>query len=70
MNTRYHPAPPAPLSSMDSYTSWPGGVDPTVSLFRTDTQKGGKTRRWCRKNRKNTRKAQKARKSRKGCGRK
>ena len=32
---------PAPLSSRNTYTSWPGGVDPTASVFSTDTQKGG-----------------------------
>jgi serine/threonine protein kinase len=32
---------PAPLSSRNTYTSWPGGVDPTGSVFSTDTQKGG-----------------------------
>jgi len=52
----YHPAPLAPLRSVDAYTSWPGGVDPTVALYRADNQKGGKTRknrRASRKNRKN-----------------
>ncbi len=45
---RYIPAPasPAPLSPYNAYTSWPGGVDPTVALFRSDNQRGGrKTRR-------------------------
>ena len=32
---------PSPLSSRNTYTSWPGGVDPTASVFSTDTQKGG-----------------------------
>ena len=31
----YHPAPQAPLSSSDAYTSWPGGIDPTVKLYNT-----------------------------------
>ena len=62
MNSRYHPAPQAPLSSFDAYTSWPGGVDPSVSQFRTEGQAAGK---WCRsrKNRKASRKA--SRKNRK-----
>lgn len=69
MNTQYHPSPPTPLSNQNTYTSWPGGVDPSVSQFRTEvhaTQLGGsKSRRcWARKsNRKLSRKA--TRKSRK-----
>ena len=51
----YHPAPLAPLRSVDAYTSWPGGVDPTVALYRADNQKGGKKTRKNR-NRKATRK--------------
>jgi hypothetical protein len=62
MNPQYHPAPLAPLSSQNAYTSWPGGVDPTVSQFRTE-QMGGKTRRNARKARKATRKNRKDRKN-------
>jgi len=56
----YHPAPLAPLRSVDAYTSWPGGVDPTVALYRADNQKGGKNRKASRKNRKASRKNRKA----------
>lgn len=64
MNPQYHPAPLAPLSSQDAYTSWPGGVDPTVSLFRTE-QKGGKTRRNARFYRRARKASRKNRKDRK-----
>lgn len=62
------PPQPAPLSSHSTYTTWPGGVDPTASVFSTDVQKGGrknrkasrkasrKNRKASRKNRKNSRK--------------
>ena len=33
-----------PLSSRNAYTTWPGGVDPTVPLFNTDNQKFGGAR--------------------------
>lgn len=41
------PAPlsPPPLSGVDAYTTWPGGVDPTAPVFNTDNQKGGRSRR-------------------------
>jgi len=51
------PPQPASLSKYDTYTSWPGGVDPSTPLFRTDNQKGGRSRRAHRKNRKSSRKA-------------
>jgi hypothetical protein len=40
-----------PLSSRNAYTTWPGGVDPTVPLFNTDNQKfgGARSRRGSRK---------------------
>jgi len=38
------PSPP-PLSSVNTYTSWPGGVDPTAPLYNQKTMLGGKTRR-------------------------
>lgn len=60
--TNYHPAPQAPLRNVDAYTSWPGGVDPTVKLYNADNQKGGKNRK-SRKNRKATRKNRKATRS-------
>ena len=50
------PPQPAPLSQYNTYTSWPGGVDPSTPLFRTDNQKGGRSR----KNRKASRKNRKA----------
>ena len=49
-----------PLTNRNAYTTWPGGVDPTVPLYRTDNQKFGGARR---RNRKNSRKVN--RKSRK-----
>ena len=50
-----------PLSNRNAYTTWPGGVDPTVPLYNTDNQKfGGGARR----RRRNTRKSRKTRKSR------
>lgn len=59
-----HPEP-APLSPYDTYTSWPGGIDPSARLFNADNQKGGRS--WSRKaERKASRKSRKAnRKSRK-----
>ena len=65
MNTIRSPPQPAPLSNSDTYTTWPGGVDPTARLFNTDNQKGGlrlrskRSRRASRKSRK-SRKAKKA----------
>jgi hypothetical protein len=61
----YHPAPQAPLRNVDAYTSWPGGVDPTVKLYNADNQKGGKNRKATRKNRKNRKASRKNRKNRK-----
>ena len=47
----YVPAPvsPAPLSKFDTYTTWPGGVDPTAPVFNTDNQKGGRRRKASRR---------------------
>ena len=28
-----YPDSPAPLSNQDTYTSWPGGVDPTARVY-------------------------------------
>ena len=53
----YHPAPLAPLRSVDAYTSWPGGVDPTVALYRADNQKGGRKTRKSRNRKNRNRKA-------------
>ncbi len=47
MNTLIRSPPaPAPLSSHNAYTSWPGGVDPSAPLFNTDNQfkMGGRRR--------------------------
>ena len=57
-----------PLSNRNAYTTWPGGVDPTVPLYNTDNQKfgGARSRRATRKSRRTTRKTRRAsRKSRK-----
>jgi len=56
-----------PLSNRNAYTTWPGGVDPTVPLYNTDNQKfgGARRRRATRKSRRATRKSRRAsRKSR------
>ena len=54
-----------PLSNRNAYTTWPGGVDPTVPLYNTDNQKFGGARRRSRKSRRATRKTRRAsRKSR------
>ena len=52
------PPQPASLSKFDTYTTWPGGVDPTAKLYsvggkRKASRKGSKT---SRKNRKASRK--------------
>jgi hypothetical protein len=67
---QFHPAPLPPLRNVDAYTSWPGGVDPTVKLYSLDldaAQKGG--RKATRKNRKN-RKASRKNRSRSKASRK
>ena len=46
------PPQPAPLSKFNTYTTWPGGVDPSAALFNTDNQKIGGKRRKSRNNRK------------------
>jgi len=48
----------------NAYTTWPGGVDPTVPLFNTDNQKFGGARRR-RKSRKASRRSRKSRRSNK-----
>lgn len=35
---------PLPLSNVNTYTSWPGGVDPTVPLYNQSTMLGGRRR--------------------------
>lgn len=61
----YHPAPLAPLRNVDTYTSWPGGVDPTVALYRADNQKGGKASRKNRTRKNRNRKASRKNRNRK-----
>ncbi len=56
------PASPEPLSKQDTYTTWPGGVDPTAKLYATGGKR--KTHRSRRSSRSKTRKARKARKTR------
>jgi len=43
------PASPPPLSKVNTYTSWPGGVDPTAPLYNQKTMIGGKKTRRNRK---------------------
>ncbi len=48
---------PPPLSDKDTYTSWPGGVDPSARLYA----RGGKRRRAAtRRGRRNGRKTRRA----------
>jgi hypothetical protein len=57
MSARF-PASPPPLSNQDTYTTWPGGVDPTARVY--DSVGGAKTRKASRKaSRKAHRKAHK-----------
>jgi hypothetical protein len=48
---------PAPLSKVNTYTSWSGGIDPTVPLYNQRTMLGGKrsTRRNGNSSRRNNR---------------
>jgi hypothetical protein len=41
-----HPYPPqpAPLSPFQTYTSWPGGIDPTVSVYKLPVIGGSRKR--------------------------
>ena len=62
---RYIPAPasPAPLSQFNAYATWPGGVDPTAALYKSDNQRGGRKsrrRRATRRRRAGTRKHRRA----------
>ena len=52
------PIPPqTSLSNVNTYTTWPGGIDPTVSVYKLPAV-GGKSRKAHRKaHRKATRKA-------------
>lgn len=43
------PVSPPPLSPYNAYTSWPGGVDPTAALYKSDNQHGGTRRHRRRK---------------------
>ena len=45
-----YPASPPPLSDRDAYTSWPGGVDPSVRVY--DSVGGRRRRRATHRNRK------------------
>ncbi len=56
------PPSPQPLSKLNAYTTWPGGVDPTARLY--DSVGGKRKTRAARKGRK-TIKSRKVRKSRK-----
>ena len=57
------PPQPYPLSSHNTYTTWPGGVDPSAPLFNTDNQKiGGRRRNSTRKGKKNIRSRKTSRK--------
>lgn len=40
---------PAPLSKVNTYTSWPGGVDPTVRLYDQASMLGGRRKSRTRK---------------------
>lgn len=57
MSARF-PASPPPLSNQDTYTTWPGGVDPTARVYDSV---GGATHKASRR----TRRAQKKRATRK-----
>lgn len=46
MSARF-PASPPPLSNQDTYTTWPGGVDPTARVY--DSVGGAKSRKASRK---------------------
>ncbi len=49
------PASPPPLSNQDTYTTWPGGVDPTARVYdsiggkRVHKRRGTPKRRYSRK---------------------
>ncbi len=72
------PPQPAPIGA-GTYTTWPGGVDPTARLFNTDNTKipcvgtwagaGGRrgSRKASRKNRKASRKNRKASRKNRRC---
>ena len=57
-----------PLSNRNAYTTWPGGVDPTVPLYNTDNQKFGGARR--RKSRRAPCKSRKSRRNNNNVNRK
>ena len=46
---------PAPLSKVNTYTSWPGGVDPTVRLYNQASMLGGTWKKTKSRTRKQTR---------------
>lgn len=43
------PASPPPLSNQDTYTTWPGGVDPTARVYDSVGGKRSTSRRSTRK---------------------
>ena len=57
MNYIKSPPQPPSLSQQNTYTTGPGGIDPTAPVFNTDNQKIGGKRKATRKGRKATRKA-------------
>lgn len=46
---------PAPLSKVNTYTSWPGGIDPTVRLYNQASMLGGTWKKRTSRTRKQTR---------------
>ncbi len=50
-----YPASPPPLSNQDTYTTWPGGVDPTARVY--DSVGGASSKRKARMAAKSPRKA-------------
>jgi hypothetical protein len=59
MSARY-PASPAPLSDQDTYTTWPGGVDPTARVY--DSVGGRRRRSMTRAKKTSTRRVRRGRK--------
>ena len=56
------PESPAPLSNQDTYTTWPGGVDPTARVY--DSVGGAAKKRRSTPKRRYSRKGRKAMKAR------
>ena len=59
-----YPPSPAPLSDRDTYTTWPGGVDPTARVYAGGKRRRATRRSSTRKSRKNTRKSRSTRRNR------